>query len=339
MKNTLTFLLLAQSLVPAAFGQFIEIRVSAKVILQPTTGARPAGITDNVFYTAASNANTWRATYYRGYRYQITEIINIGGPTEGGSTGPSKWYGLDFRSNPQFLAEAQTNSLYRLRSDQVNVYVATGFAAPGNSGGGMPIPPGELTTGGEIFVDDGPWWLVHELGHFFGLSHTFAGENASNCTPGDDGLSDTLPDSNCWTTRDLMATATYGTPYANLAPAQQTLVDNTYYNAMSYHEAVTKNTVENRRTEQQLDLEADIANTYRAAFVSGHTRFVSTGGSDSGGGSSSSPYRTVAKAVSVAASGGSDILLLEPGNYNEQFTLSKPLTLRAPRTGWATIGH
>jgi hypothetical protein len=32
-------------------------------------------------------------------------------------------------------------------------------------------------------------------------------------------------------------------------------------------------------------------------------------------------------------------LLVRPANYNEVLTISNPMTLRAPRTGWATVGR
>jgi Pregnancy-associated plasma protein-A/Protein of unknown function (DUF1565) len=348
MKTLSLFLCLAAlcSLGGRAGAQYIELRVSVHVILNPTTGARPSGITDDLVYTAQTNANTWMALYYRGYRFRITEVTNVGGPAQGGASGPSKWYGLDFRSTPEpwntFQLETQSDSRYRLRTDAVNFYVATGVAGPGNSGGACPIAPGEVTRiACQGFVNSGGWWLVHETGHFFGLSHTFAGEGAG-CVPGDDGVSDTLPDSNCWNTLDDVANGTYGQAFNSLTIPRQTNVVNLLFNVMSYHNAVTKDTVENVLTELQLDVHADIASTPagsggRAAFSSGRTYFISTAGSDFGTGRSTSPYRTVGKGVTNSAAG--DILLLRPGNYNQALTINRPVTLRAPRTGWATIGQ
>ena len=344
MKKILLLLWFATfcALVGQTHAQTISIRVSVHVMLDPATGSRPGGISNEVFYTAADNANLWMANYSRGYRYVITEITNVGGPLNGGYSGPSKYYGTDFRSDPQwsqFQSDAVSDSRYRLRSSQINVYVATGFSAPGNSGGGTPIPPGDLNTAVQIFADDGAWWLAHELGHFFGLLHTFQGQDKNTCTPGDDELSDTPVDSGCWTTPDLAANNFYGVSYASLSTSQKNYVNGVYYNTMSYHDAVNKNTTESFKSEMQLDREADHANSDRYAFVTGHTRFVSTVGSDGGSGTSSDPYRTVAKAVTVASSGGNDILLMRPGSYNEQLTISKPLTIRAPRTGAVVIGH
>ncbi len=109
---------------------------------------------------------------------------------------------------------------------------------------------------------------------------------------------------------------------------------------MSYHEAASKDTVENRMTELQLDREADTANTDRAAFVTGRTVFLSPSGFDTFPfiGSSMFPHRTLNRGQIVADPNGGDILLLRPANYDEQLTINKPLTIRATRAGWVTIG-
>jgi len=335
-------------------GQFVEIRVSAHVIVHPTTGARPAGITDNVFYIAAANANLWMARYYRGYRFRITEITNVGGPSQGGSSGPSKWFGLDFRDTPEpwntFQNETQSDIRYQLRSDQVNFYIATDLA--GGGGGACPIPPvGASQIACQGFVNTGPFWLVHETGHFFGLSHTHGGcgcPSTDGCVltngfwVGDDGIADTLPEGAgdfCFTTRDHLARANFNKFYTSCTPVEQALVDDTFFNVMSYHLPDTKDQVEDRMTELQLDLHADTANSSRASFVSGSTVFVRTFALPFlENGSSRFPFDTVAEGVSAASANGTDIVLLRGGNYNERLTINKRVTLRATRTGWATIG-
>ena len=55
-------------------------------------------------------------------------------------------------------------------------------------------------------------------------------------------------------------------------------------------------------------------------------------------GYSTNPYRTVATGAAAASPGPGNILLIRPGNYNERITLNSPVTLRATRAGWATIG-
>jgi hypothetical protein len=341
-----------------ALGQFIELRVSVHVILNPTNDLRPAGINDNVFYTAEANANEWMARYYRGYRFRIIEVTNIGGPSQGGANGPSQWFDRDFHNTPEpwntFQNDALTDNRYRLRTNAVNFYVATGFASSGG-GGACPIPPGDVSfLACQGFANNGPWWLVHETGHFFGLSHTHGGcgcPGTGGCFSlngffvGDDGVVDTLPEAAgdfCFTSQNLIAQANFNKTYANCTAAERALVDDTFFNVMSYHNPTIKDQVEDVITELQLDLHADTASKPsgsggRLAFSSGKTHFISPGGSDGGSGRSTSPLGTVGQGVTNSASG--DILLLRPGNYHQTLTINRPVTLRAPRTGWATIGQ
>jgi hypothetical protein len=341
------------TLISTAHAQFIEIRLSFKVILDPVTGQRPAGITDNVFQTAVANANQWLASYWRGYRLRVTEVADIGGPTQGGANGPSQWYGRDFRDTPEpwttFQNRTQTDSRYLLRSDQVNFYIATSLGVGG--GGACPIPPAEASLlACQGFATTGPWWLVHETGHFFGLNHTHGGCgcDGKGCfvlngfNVGDDGISDTLPEArgdNCFTTKDQLAQANFNKLFTNCSPVEGQLVTNTFYNVMSYHLPGSKDLVENILTEPQLDRHADTANTSRAAFVSGHTWFVSPIGFSVGSGSSTAPFGTVTQGASAADSSGGDIILLRPGRYNEPQTIAKAVTLRVTRAGAATIGR
>jgi len=55
-------------------------------------------------------------------------------------------------------------------------------------------------------------------------------------------------------------------------------------------------------------------------------------------GTSTTPFNSVADGVNAAASSGRDIVLVRTGNYNEQLTLSEPVTLRAIRVGPTIIG-
>ena len=344
--NARTFLGLVTLLLAAAASQaqHIYIRVSVKVITDPVTGARPSGITDDLFSAAMASANQWMDSFGRGYRFNVTEILNIGGPTQGGASGPSQWYGQDVRGTPEpwqtFQNDINTDPRYLRRTDQVNFYITSGPSS--NPGGACPIPPGEVNLIACMgYVDDGPWWMNHELGHFFGLSHTFGGCGCPDCSypnSGDDGIADTLPESSC-DTQDQIALRSFGLLYASLATTQQRQVDDTFFNIMSYHNATTKNQVENVMTELQLDLHADTANSYRRAFVTGTTVFVSPFGFDLFPGTASGlPKRTVASALTVASAAGTDIVLLRPGSYPESLTISQPVTLRATREGPATIG-
>ena len=340
----LAALLALAALALHAPGQYVDVRISVKIILNPTNNAFPPNITGQLFTNAVDAANGWMETYGRGYRYVLSEVVPIGGTAQGGTNGPSRWFGLEFRGGAawsNFYSLAQSDHRYLLRTNQINVWVATAAAGPGDSGGAMPIPPDETATiGGQIYADDGPWWVVHELGHFFGLYHTFGNCRAPGCTfPsfGDDGIADTLPEGSNYTP-DQIAQTTYSNNYASLTAHQKWMVDNTYFNVMSYHEATNKNVVMHRMTELQLDSWTYYANFDRNPFVSGRTRFVSPAGNNANNGLDPAlPKRTVSNAV-AAPPGGGDVLMIRHGTYNEQLTIDKPVTLRTPRYGTATIG-
>jgi hypothetical protein len=195
---------------------------------------------------------------------------------------------------------------------------------------------------------DNPYVLLHETGHYFELYHT---QGSCDCIHANQGcistngywvgnddvpgyiISDTIFDSECLTINGV-AQANYNRVLMFLTPPELKLVEDTFYNNMSYHPG----TNQVRLTELQLHKWTDFANSARLPVMSGRTRFVSTLGVNSGQGTSSTaPVRTVVYAAGVATA-EQDILLLRPGSYNEQFTINKALTLRATRNGWATIG-
>src|SRR5713226_5934667 len=101
--NARTFLGLVTLLLATAASQaqHIYIRVSVKVITDPVTGARPSGITDDLFSAAMASANQRMERFVRGDGVNATEILNIGGPTQGGVSGQSQWYGQDPQATPE----------------------------------------------------------------------------------------------------------------------------------------------------------------------------------------------------------------------------------------------
>lgn len=342
--KTRSLMLLAMLLAMSApaFGQFIEIPISVKIVLDPNSGDRPKNgadpIKDELFYTAARKANEWMASYSRGYRFRIAEIKDIGGPLQDGSSGPSKWFGMNLQTDPNWSAfqnDTMSDKNYLLCTDKVNFYVTTD--TNWNTGGACPIPGNKNDEGFMAcwgYVNDGPWWIVHETGHFFGLYHT----HDDTC-----GNVGTLADNPSWSSSDIFNAAQKANcmKFNSLSRgAQQRLVDDTYYNVLSYHEAANKDTLENHMTELQLDKHADTANSLRRKFVSGQTHFVSLTGSNSGDGNSGDPYRTILKAVTVAGTtAGDNILLIRAGNYNEKLTITSPVTLRTDRGSIVTIGQ
>lgn len=344
----------------------INIRVSYKVILNPADGTRPilrgtTTVTDAHITTAINAMNALLQTYLRGYRIQLVgTITNVGGM--GDTTGPSRWYNTDFFNAPdaitlrnQMEAAAMSDARYAWNANALNIYINNGTA------GGLCSIPG---NGNIIIVGGGAANVgatqLHEIGHFFGLCHT----QGCNCgcgpcggcpssagctTPGDDGMADTLPDLACWT-QDQIARNSFGLPYAQLSPAQQSQVDNVFFNLMSYHGTCCSSIggAQTRLTELQLDRWTDIASTNtggRLGVCDGVTIFVQPNAVARPGfrGLSTNPWPTIQAAQDDAANYlrnlrlGS-ILILRPGAYNEQLTLNTPMTLRATSQGPATIG-
>jgi hypothetical protein len=299
-----------------------------------SSGNRPSsGIlnTDQEIQDQVDNANAVLASYGRGYEFQLTEIVDL--------SGVSQWYDNDRDDKDELEAAAEANKpLYAYRDNAINVYIN------GNDGSAVcSFPPGDDI----IFMGQGSrsTSIFHESGHYFNLSHTFAGQqdlnsNGSACTNecacaqniggNNDACADTILDHTCWDTQNAIAQGNYSVNYSSLSAANQTRVDNVHFNIMSYHGT------RDRLTPDQWDRATDASNGDRFKAASGRTRFVATTGNDTtGNGSSGNRYRTLAKGVTIANSG--DIVLLRTGNYNETATITKAVTLRATR-GTAVIG-
>jgi hypothetical protein len=354
LKLIVTLLVLLHDL---AFAQYIWVDLSFKAVLNPANGTRSYNFTEQNVDDTIEGVNSMLAAYQRGYRFRrIGPIRNVGGINQ--TNGPSKWYSVNPRDNDlatgpwdnqeQMEIEAlNAPGPYGWNFSAINYYITAGFGAGPQDAGNCAFPSenDHLIVLGTV---DNARVLLHETGHYFELYHT---QGACDCLRGNTGcistngywvgnddipgyvISDTIFDSECLTFTD-MAVANYNKLPIFLTLAQFNLVEDTFFNIMSYHPG----TNQTRLTELQLQKWTDFANTPRSPVVSGKTRFVSTLGLDSGGGTNSTaPLRTVGYAANVAVA-GEDILLLRPGSYNQQLTINKRLTLRATRAGWATIG-
>ena len=346
-------LLLAPTL---AFAQ-LEWRISIKVFTN-ANGSLPQSpswhLGSNTLYQGLSNgvaiANNVLDTTGRGYRWRLLDITNVSGTTTPLPTSTNSWFNLSVNSANQDNLDASVKANpagFAFRANAINFYYVNATTGPN---GGYCAGPTEnqdvILLAPNSFSDV----LIHEAGHFFSLLHThdgqaFNNQNGSPCTNnnctcaiwipahGDaTRISDTILDHQCLGSREQIAVANYGMLYANLQPSQQQLVLNTWLNIMSYHSPGSL------FTDDQMDRMTDSSNDSSQRFnvANGRTRFIATTGNDSSGnGSSTSQYRTVNKGVTMAVNG--DIVLFRAGNYNEQPTLSKPVTLRATR-GSATIG-
>lgn len=336
----------------------IWINVSLKAIVDPATGKVPTVFSSNRLDIAFEQANIWLANNWRGYRLRVIDPYLFIGSTD--TNGPSKWYNIDLKPDNNnrhaFDAVAQTDPRYDWNPNAVNMYI--------NNGDFSSCSSALIISAYEIFRDQwhtnlfpysvaGNW--LHEIGHYFGLSHIFVGCDSNNpdrcfrtngywvawCK-----LPDILPEQSGFN-RDQITLANFNDYYTNCTPAEQVLANNTWFNLMSYHQITNTQAIPARQynsqmnviTESQSDIWSDTANFTRAVSVSGLTRYVSPSGNDANGGwLSNAPKQHVFNAARSSSS-GKDLVLVRPGTYNERGTLTNRTTIRATRVGWVSIGR
>jgi hypothetical protein len=360
---------LALTLAPArhaAASTTIPIRISVKVILNPSNSQRPSirttpytPLQDSNIYDMADWANdSLMSGYWRGYRFAIDEIVNVGSvcaPCD--SSNPSLWYGNVFDGNQMRDMErwAKNTPAYQWRTDAVNLYINWGH---GNGAIASFPPPdnrsNDIVISGSRVWDPGfrlgfPGLIVHhEMGHYFSLPHP-NGSLSDCCVPSacitdGDLIEDTLPDGPCFTL-DSLSLWRYGQHFPMVNMAKQDSLVNVWNNNMAYlhydqmfgpgegygHHFQTI------LTELQLDRWADTANGVRAPVRGGRTWFVSPIPCTLcfQDGSSTKPYRDISSALVGATAG--DVILLRPGDYSWSPLLNQPVTLRATHAGYARI--
>ena len=326
--------------------QFIEIRLSYKVVLNPATGLRQPGVLDADIDAAIAEMNRLQDTYFRGFRFQRVDAVSeVGG--QGDTTGPSRWFSTDFFDafnggtwKDQMDNAARSDARYLWNTTAINIYITAGFCGGTCSydweGDNIIVIGGCSDGDGKV--------QMHEIGHYFSLFHTQGrtcggcGSNPGQCnSPGDDENPDTLPDVACWN-QDAIASNFFHQTYGGLLPPLQNLVDNVFMNLMSFHASAAP-----RLTEQQLNRWTDRANNERRSVTSGRTWFVNTNNCQYPAGNSvcnpffAGPFPDVLDAVNASNPGGGDILLLIPGTYYGNMTIFNPVTLRAPRLGPVTF--
>jgi hypothetical protein len=338
----------------------IAVRISVKAVLNPATGSRQPGVSDVVFSNTVVEMNDMLNSYGRGYRIQWVgnALVNVGGLNEF-NTGPSQYYNVDFVNaengdelKDEFEANAINNpGVYGWNASAVNIYIVRFGGANWNV---CSFPGSHIILVNGVAGYSTATTVLHEIGHYFNLSHTFNGRqnlnsNGTSCTNGcdcalqvgggSDGVDDTILDHDCWTNQNDIAIGNYGSTYANLTASRQAAVDRIWNNLMSYH---GRQHFTPYLSPDQLDRWSDSANDDRSAVRTGRTRFVdlnctplvSNGNSICG---VTGPYHTVAAGVSAAAANGTDILLIRAGHYDEPMMITKALTLRATR-GTAVLG-
>lgn len=289
-------------------------------------------------------ANAVLASAARGYTWRLEEIVTLPGTTAPLPTETNSWFNLPVTptTQPDIDAKARAHPVeFHYRDDAINIYYVDNTNSPNGGACTYPVDGRRVV----IIAPNSPSnTLAHEVGHFFGLLHTFENQQYRNpddspCPAqacycdhfvgGDDNTAETAPDHSCWTTRNELAVGVYSLPYFSLNSDQQWRVDNAWFNVMAYHPEG------NRLTDDQMDFMTDGSNRYRLYVASGQTRFVDRTHTGSQDGSRANPFQTLGQGVDNAADG--DIVLIRPGNYNEPGNYTKAVTLRATR-GSARIG-
>jgi hypothetical protein len=266
----------------------------------------------------------------------VIEYIAIMPPAPPGQPA-NYWFTNSARTSRQEVETASINDPVTWRRNgngAINIYVNDS-----SSGQCSFLNNGDSITLGKTVA---PGTLLHEIGHFFNLSHTHANDpNCTSFTPpmplsaalgNGDGLSETLDDHPCYD-RDQLSIAHFNAPYTNLTAAQRTAIDGTFLNVMSYHE-------EDLLLDVQMDYWTAVANIQRNGACSGRTWFIATTGIDPildpfilTGLEPGHPMRTLDFALNSPAldplRSPDDVLLLRAGTYSAPELINTPCTLRA----------
>lgn len=349
MKKTLAFMpfVVGVCAAPAAHADaVINVRLSYKVVLRGTDGQRPGGVTEAGIDQAIADMNVLSQSFGRGYHFvRVDPVIDVGG--EGEFQRPSPGYYCfremfqDTVEHGNMLADAAANpEMYAWNPNAVNIYINNN-----NVAGTCVFPSRQLSIIGAQSSDSAEIAL-DEIAHYFNLCHTQGctcgccdpfGTGPCDTVPGDDNVSDTLPDLPCWDFNDI-AMHSFGADFGDLTPQQQEQVRDVFFNIMSFHgrNCGTSFLGVSRMTERQLDRWADAASAGSSHVCDGQTHFVDASFSGVETGRSSNPYNRIAEGLAAAAGGG-DILLLRGGTYFESLTIQNQVTLRTRRGETARI--
>lgn len=336
---------------PARADRYITINLSYKIILNPADGSLPPKVSDENVDAYIGFMNDMLASYERGYRVaRVGPVSHVGGV--GDTTGPGKWYDKDVTNPPtvadDMISDALANpAAYAWNPNAINVYI---LHAAGQCEDVVDYIGQSFIFPMTDCVANGRYAQLAGIIEFFHVFHTQGASCNGICgnpgktgdcytTPGNDYVADTLPDLASWD-QNAIADWTFHSPYGSLPPSQQSMVDDVYFNVMSYHgHFPCGHQVETPRlTEGQLDLLSD-GTRPQANLVSGFAQIVARdGNAATGTGTSSEPFATVQAGVTAANAQGGDIVTIRPGAYDEKVYTSKPMVLRATRAGQVIIG-
>lgn len=317
----------------------IKVRLSVKFIHDnDATGSPPAASnigTQTGFAAEVVRGNAVLAATGRGYTLEVVEYLPIQPPAPANQPA-DYWFNLPARSNKQTIENAAlaATAVWRWHPSAINIYVNNSASGQCSFvGGGSSIALGSTIGIGTV---------LHEIGHFFNLAHTHAGDYADQPNPASgiftaadlhdgDGFAETANDNPNIGNHDQLSGALFGHNYNAATAAEKATVDSAYENVMSYHN-------ENTLLSVQSDYSTLFANNQRNGVCNGKTWFLATDGSTLASGTGAAlPLATISAGLSHVAT-PNDILLLRAGSYSAPpgGTISTPCTLRATR-GSVTI--
>lgn len=291
----------------------IEVWLSVKFILN-SDGTRPSGPGDGIsisnitdFKAEVDHGNVALANAARGFKLRVVEYLDIQPSAPSGQPG-DYWFNLPTRSERQTIETAALadTTTWRWHSGALNIYVNNSRSGSCSFVGGG----ASIALGGTIYTEG---TLIHEIGHFFNLQHTHAGDPPCRGMPpypvvDGDGLGATIDDHACLTRDELSQSNFNGRVFAALTPFEQQLVNSSWLNVMSYH-------LEEQFLADQMDIWTTNANNARLFACLGRTWFVAQFGSDANSGTDRTmPFATIARAQ-ASVEGPNDVILLWSGTY------------------------
>jgi hypothetical protein len=320
------FLLGASSAYPQPQPACLKVRLSYKIFVNPKNGERPKlnGIhsheylTDEVIIKAVDEMNDLFSSFQRPLRFEVVEIKEIGF-ADGQKNKGKDWFHLNFTKDQKHInkkkdlekAAKENSELYGWRDDAINFYINQG-----TEGGLWYL--GNMVIMGSGIAGEG-WRHLHELGHYFGLSHTHGFQcglpkkgmrGKGHTEPGDDRIEDTLEDLPTWDLNKI-AKHNFGKKYNKLSATEREQVNNVAENIMSYHFIKPVKAELTRLTQGQLDKFMDVVNSFANARIrDGRIWVVDDNTEGTKEGTFQNPFVSIERAIERANPKGGDILYI-----------------------------
>lgn len=254
----------------------VEWRISVK-IFRDAAGNLPSATNTFNYSTPArirqefTDYNRWLDRMGRGFRFQLTEIVELSG-SDGAGGNLSRWFNVDAR-NGENRSDLEVQAklhpgIYAYRPSGLNVYV-NGTSSGVAAGAHLPL------LGDVIFAGAGGYWTLiwHEINHALGLCHTHGCGCNDNCVGVSDDIPDTINDSDGWDSWADIARGNFGTANG-LTQFQRNQVEDVWQNLMSYHNLDDGTNLLSRLTHDQWQVIIDVSNLQRRNVTTGKTIFV-----------------------------------------------------------------